>query len=126
MPLRMLLDGGHVRAEDVALVGARDLDPGELAFIAESRLATGTNGIEPALAGADRVYVALDCDVLDPGEGVDVFMPVPEGLSLTALETVLRDVADRLPLAGAGLTGLVVSDENGPALERLCAALGLR
>ena len=34
MPLRMLIDGGAVAAGDVALVGARDLDPAEEGFIA--------------------------------------------------------------------------------------------
>src|SRR5205823_2052649 len=34
MPLRMLIDGGAVQPEDVALVGARNLDPPEQEFIA--------------------------------------------------------------------------------------------
>src|SRR4249919_646853 len=34
MPLRMLIDGGAVDACDVALVGARNLDPPEVEFIA--------------------------------------------------------------------------------------------
>ena len=36
MPLRMIVDQGLVAAEDVALVGARNLDPGELEFLASS------------------------------------------------------------------------------------------
>jgi arginase family enzyme len=36
MPLRMLIDGGAIEAPDVALVGARNLDPPEVDFIAMS------------------------------------------------------------------------------------------
>ena len=36
MPLRMLLDSGAVEAQDVALVGARNLDPPEREFIREA------------------------------------------------------------------------------------------
>ena len=34
MPLRMLIDGGDVRPDDVTLIGARNLDPPEVEFIA--------------------------------------------------------------------------------------------
>jgi arginase len=77
MPLRMLLDAGTVATEDVALVGARNLDPPEEEFIAEAGLPTGSGGVETALDGVDAVYVALDLDALDPGEGVVVFVPEP-------------------------------------------------
>ncbi len=61
MPLRMLIDAGAVAAGDVALVGARSLDPPEVEFIREAGIRTEPGGLP------DRVYVALDCDVLDPG-----------------------------------------------------------
>jgi arginase len=125
MPLRMLIDGGAVRADDVALVGARSLDPGEAAFIEEVSLPLGLDGIARALAGVDAVYVALDCDVLDPGEGVDVWFPEPDGLSLADVEAALGQAIARAPLAGAGLTGLVPSERNERHLTRLCRALGI-
>ena len=106
MPLRMLLDGGAVEAGNVALVGARNLDPPEEEFIAASGLCVGVEGVTAALDGVERVYVALDCDVLDPAQ-VACFMPEPGGLSLEEAERVLRDVAARTRVAGAGVTGLV-------------------
>ncbi len=124
MPLRMLIDDGAVRAEDVALVGARALDPSEQEFIEASGLQVGKGAVERALADADAVYVALDCDVLEPGE-LAVFMPEPGGLGLDELEELLRTVVGRSRLAGAGLTGLVLDRADEPALARLCAALGL-
>jgi arginase len=125
MPLRTLLDGGAVDPGSVALVGARNLDPGEEAFIREADLALGLEGINRALSGREAVYVALDCDVLDPDEGVLVFMPEPDGLTLQQVETALeRAVAGRY-LAGAGITGLVADQPSIDPLTRLCAAIGL-
>lgn len=125
MPLRMVIDGGAVRAEDVALVGARSLDPGESAFIEAVSLPLGLDGVALALRDVDAVYVALDCDVLDPGQGVDVWLAEPDGLSLTEVEVALERTAELAPLAGAGLTGLVPSERNETSLVRLCHALGL-
>jgi arginase len=125
MPLRMLLDAGTVATEDVALVGARNLDPPEEEFIAEAGLPTGSGGVETALDGVDAVYVALDLDVLDPGEGVVVFVPEPEGLMLAEVETLLRRIVEARALAGAGLTGLAPAAGNVDPLRELCAALGL-
>ncbi len=124
MPLRMLLDGGAVRPEHVALIGARNLDPPEVEFIGRSGIHTGTDAVERALEGADAAYVALDCDAVEPGE-LEVFMPEPDGIHLDELEGLLRDVAGRTRIAGAGLTGLVAADSNAPRLAPLVAALGL-
>src|SRR6186997_2910460 len=65
MPLRMILDSGAVASADVALVGARNLDPGEAEYLARTGI---DDSLERALAGVDGAYVALDLDVLDPGE----------------------------------------------------------
>ncbi len=124
MPLRMLIDDGAIRAEDVALVGARALDPPEQEFIEAGGVQVGAGAVDRALEGTDAVYVALDCDVVEPGE-LAVFMPEPGGLRLGDLEDLLRTVAGQTRVAGAGLTGLVLDEENGPALSRLCASLGL-
>ncbi len=120
MPLRMAIDAGAVTPGDVALVGARSLDAPELEYMA----ATGIDDdLDRALAGCDRVYVAFDCDVLEPGE-LDVFMPEPGGPTLAAAEEALRDLAGRCTVAGFGLTGL--RDTADPAvLLRLVAAAGL-
>ena len=124
MPLRMILDGGAVRPEDVALVGARNLDPPELEYLAASPLHTGEGAVERALAGANAVYVALDADSAEPGE-LACFMPEPDGLGLGELEALLRDVARRSRVAGLGFSGLLPDPANEPKLTRLAAALGL-
>ncbi len=124
MPLRMLIDDGAVLAEDVALVGARALDPPERGFIEASGIQTGAGAIERALEGADAVYVALDCDALEPGE-LAVFMPEPDGLRAGEVEALLGSIAAGSRVAGAGLTGLVLDRGNEPVLARFCSALGL-
>jgi arginase family enzyme len=124
MPLRMLLDSGAVRAEDTVLVGARNLDPPEQVFIAESGLRTGREAVGDALAETVGVYVALDCDSLDQGEVVP-FMPEPGGLSVAEVEQLFTDISRRTPVLGAGLSALSPEPRNVGPLARLCGALGL-
>lgn len=125
MPLRMLLDSGTVHPADVALVGARNLDAPEKEFIAASGLLTGEQCVDDALAGIDAVYVALDCDVLDPDDLVVSFMPEPGGLTVTETASILERVAREKPVAGAGLSGLSPAPSNAEPVSRLVAALGL-
>jgi arginase len=115
MPLRMLLDAGDVQAEDVVLLGARNLDPPEEGFLAET-------GIRRELGPLpETVYVALDADVVRPGE-LEVFMPEQGGIGLDDLEALLASIPHP---AGAGFTGLRASARNEQALARLGYALGL-
>jgi arginase len=115
MPLRMLIDAGDVAAEDVTLLGARNLDPPEEVFIEAS-------GVRRELGGLpEHVYVALDGDVIEPGQ-LDVFMPEPDGIPLDELESLLADIPRPL---GAGFTGFQRSARNEEALARLGHALGL-
>jgi arginase len=115
MPLRMLIDAGAVAAEDVTLLGARNLDPPEVAFIEAAGVRTEL-GVLP-----ENIYVALDGDVGDPEE-VDVFMPEPDGLSLAELESLFAALPRPV---GAGLTGFRASERNEQTLARLGHALGL-
>jgi arginase len=124
MPLRMVIDDGAVLPRNVALVGARNLDPPEVEFIESAGIQVGEGAIDRALEGADAVYVALDCDAFDPGE-LDVFMPEPDGLRVADVESVLAELASRMRVAGLGFTGLVRNPANEPKLARLAAAAGL-
>jgi arginase len=124
MPLRMLLDSGAIDAADVALVGARNLDPPEEDFIRSSGLHTGEGEIAEALSGAECTYVALDVDVLEPSE-MSVFMPEPEGPSRGQIEQILRSVSGQTNVLGAGFTGLTFEPANIEPLTGFAAALGL-
>jgi arginase len=124
MPLRMLIDSGAVEPGDVALVGARDLDPPERDFIHASGLHTCERAVGRALDHADGVYVAIDADGLDESD-LASFMPVAGGIRLAEAEALLRGVARSSTVVGAGLSGLLPEPANLEPASRLCAALGL-
>ena len=124
MPLRMLLDSGAVQADDVALVGARNLDPPEVEFIAANGVGTGPEAVASALEGAGGAYVAVDFDALTEDE-VAAFMPEPGGLLLEEAEHLLSEVRGRTDVLGTGLSGLVPDERNLEPARRLAAALGL-
>jgi arginase len=121
MPLRILLDGRAVAPEDVALVGARNLDPGEVEYLARTGI---DDSLERALAGVDGAYIGLDVDVLDPGEAA-MFMPEPDGPGVADVEAVLRSVGAATSVSGIGVTGLLPDPRNVPVITRLLAAAGL-
>jgi arginase family enzyme len=124
MPLRMILDAGAVAPDDVALVGARALDPPEEEYLATSGVHTGDDAVARALAGVACAYVALDADVVEPSE-LAVFMPEPGGLSADDVEAILRDVERRASVLGAGFTGLSFEPTNVEPLARFAGALQL-
>ncbi|MDQ3867477.1 MAG: arginase family protein [Actinomycetota bacterium] len=125
MPLRMLLDSETVAATDVALVGARELDPPEEEYISRSGLLLGAEGVDAAIAAAEAVYVALDLDVLRPNGGVAPFMPTPGGPTVEETLALLERIAAAKPVAGLGLTGLSPAPANAGGLVPFARALGL-
>jgi len=123
-PLRMLLDSGAVEAQDVVLVGTRNLDPPEEEFIAMNGIGQGGAAVEKALAGTSGTYVAFDFDSLADDE-VASFMPEPGGLSVAEAEEVLISVREGNSVLGAGLTAMLPDERNLAPAARLTAALGL-
>jgi len=124
MPLRMILDSGAVEPARVALLGARNLDPPEVEFVAAAGVNTGGGAVERALHDVDCVYVAIDFDGLDERE-VGAFMPEPDGIRMDEAERILNGVASAATVVGAGLSGLVPDPRNLSQATRLTAALGL-
>jgi len=120
MPFRMLLDAGVVAPEDTALVGARNLDPPEAEFMDAQGI---DESLDRALTGVDAAYIALDLDVLDPEEA-DVFMPEPDGMSVSDLESLLEDIVGRTTIAGIGMTGFLATERNAALVASLPPAAG--
>jgi arginase len=114
-----------VHPADVVLIGARNLDPPEVEFIAASGLRTGEGELAAALEGVDAAYVAFDADVLDPDDEISCFMPEPSGFTVVEAAAMLRRIPAERPVAGAGFTGLGPSPENVAPLARLAGALAL-
>jgi arginase len=118
-PLRRLIDSGAVGADDVALVGARNLDPPEEEFIASHGVGLGAAAVERAVDGTTGAYAAVDFDALD-AEEVAPFMPEPGGLTVAEVEALLRSA----PVVGAGFTAFLPDERNISALARLASAAG--
>jgi arginase len=123
MPLRIAIDSGAADASRVALVGARNLDPPEAAFIAEAGVRVGVTGVESLLAETRTVYVALDADAVEPGQ-LTSWMPEPDGLTLDEVEALFVRLRAEGDVVGAGLSGLLPDEASIPKLTRLLAALG--
>ena len=90
--------GGGLDLANVILVGARDLDPPEQARIDAGEILLVPSGpglgsrLKEAIAGR-RVYVHLDCDVLDAGLIATEYQ-VPDGLQWTDLRQAFEVLAD--------------------------------
>jgi arginase len=91
--------------ERAALVGARDLDPGERAAIEASRLVVADD-VAAAVAGlpADApLHVHLDGDVLDPEDSPGVDFPAPAGWRLPHLVDEMAALAATGRVVGVSL-----------------------
>jgi arginase len=119
MPLRMIVDGGAVEPQRVALIGARNLDPPEEEFLRTSGI---RRTADDALADVDCVYVAFDLDVLDPADARP-FMPEPDGMRLDDAERELRRIRSAARVVGAGFSGGSADAGLVPVIERLAAAV---
>lgn len=121
MPLRMAIDAGAVLPGDVALVGARSLDPPELEYLTLTGI---DDDPERAVRDADAVYIAFDTDALASGS-FRSFMPEPGGLTVEEACGMFQRVATSgCPIVGLGFTGTVPTSDV-TALVALAAAAGV-
>jgi arginase len=109
--------GPHLDPARVVIVGARDLDAGEVRLLREAdiRVLTMTDidrrgiaaVIEEALAlataGAQGLYVSFDLDVVDPRDAPGVGTPVPGGLTYREAHLAMELVAETDKLRGLDL-----------------------
>jgi arginase len=116
--------------EDVVLLAVRDLEPYQRERLARSRLRVVGGGaaepfegrVEPALDGlrerVSRVYLHVDLDALDPGEGIANRYAAPGGLTLDQLLWGISLVADRFEIAAAAITAYEpAADADGRMLR---------
>ena len=109
----MLLDDGVVSQSDVALVGARSLDPGELEYIAETGI---DDSVERALDGVDAAYVLSTSTSSTHRGGVHAGAG---RAGAPTIEAVLRAVAGSARVAGIGF---LLSDPQRRLVTRFLAA----
>jgi len=108
---QLALDPGVPR-ERVVAVGMRNLDDAEVAQVQGLTLVSAADlesadAIADAVAatGAARVWVHIDVDVLDPSELAGVSDAAPFGVTTASLSAAIRRLRDRVPLAGATISG---------------------
>ncbi|WP_181776833.1 arginase family protein [Amycolatopsis pittospori] len=128
MVLRSLLGEGDpdfaadppIEPGRVVLAGTRVFDEAERAAV-DRGLVVEAHDVAAGLAGADKVYVHLDLDVLDPGEFDGLNYPEPGGLTIERLVTMLRGLSG-FDVIGAGITECAGTDVR--VLEPVLAVLG--
>ncbi|MFT4157108.1 MAG: arginase family protein [Microbacterium sp.] len=108
---QLVLSPGIPR-ERVIAVGMRNVDDAEVDQVQGLTLlsAADLNSADAladavAATGAKRVWVHIDVDVLDPAELSGVTEAVPFGVTTASLSAAIRRLRDRVPLAGATISG---------------------
>jgi arginase len=129
----------------VAIIGARDLDPGEKANLREAgvlvmgmeqidrlgMLAAMQKAIERVSQGSDGLYLSFDMDALDPRHAPGVGTPVPAGLTQREAHLACELLGDTGRLAGMDIVEvnpiLDIQNQTGAlAVEFILSALGKR
>jgi arginase len=124
----------QLHEEQIAIFGARDLDPPELEMLKESKVHLYSmdkvrelgpehamkEATEKLLRTSRRIYVHIDIDVLDPREIGATQLPVPDGLRLAECSNVLRVVSQSGRLCGlAVMVFNAHKDPNGKEASQL-------
>lgn len=134
-----------ITAENVAIVGLRDLDASEREALRESSVTAYTMSdidrrgvtavIEDALSvatnGTDGVHLSLDLDALDPGEAPGVGTPVRGGMTYREAHTALELLDEAATLRSLDVVEVnpVLDRQNATAelaCELVASALGER
>ena len=135
-----------VAAENVALVGVREIDDGEREPLRDSGVAVYTmsdidargapavaaEALERAADGTDGLHISLDLDWLDPTEAPGVGTPVRGGVSYREAHSAMEAVAqyrDRLRAVELVEVNPILDDHNRTAelaCELAASAFGKR
>lgn len=129
----LLWPGVRSIAEDhVALVGARDVDPGEAGNLANSKVRQIP--FDPARADAPGllsfvrrkpVWIHVDIDVVDPGEIPAVSFPVPGGPSVRALCDVLGAISSVASVRGLAICAYDPRKDPGSVVPALVSRMAV-
>jgi arginase len=118
-----------IPGERIALVGARDLEPDELALLTHVGVARVSSAhdlaevVKGISAKTSGIYVHFDLDVLDPAEAVANQWCPPGGLSRASLVDSVAALAKHAPIKAAGFASFdPQADGDGRAVEaaRMC------
>jgi arginase len=88
----------------VMLVGARDLDPPEVAYLTGARISrTEVTDLDAAALPDGPLYVHLDLDVIDPAELPGLLYPAPGGPAAADVAAALRMLLATGRVAAVGI-----------------------
>ena len=127
----LLWPGSRKIAEErVALVGGRDLDPGERTNLDRSKVTrirfdaeqADTSGVI-AFARKRKIWLHVDIDVVDPSEVGAVVFPAPGGVSLALLGETITSLASVADVRGFELCGYDARKDTGADLPSVIAEL---
>jgi arginase len=137
-PVPLVGASEHLPGQRLAILGARALDPDERKNLVQAGVGVYTTealralgpaaAVERAIdglvaAGAERLYVSIDLDVLDPSVAPGVATRASSGLTLDEARAALRAVAHSGRLAALDVTELFPARDRDGATAR--AALSL-
>lgn len=119
--------GARLAPQNVAIVGARELDADERQLLRSSGVAVYSiemidrlgipevlqRAIEVACRGTDGIYLSLDLDVIDPMYAPGVGTPVPGGLTFREAHLAVELIAETRRLVGMDLV------EVNPILDKI-------
>jgi arginase len=108
-----------------ALVGARDLDPGEASMLAGSQIVS-TDGVAEAIARLPAdvpLILHLDGDVLDPTVAPGVDVPAPGGWDVARLRDEMAAIAERRLVAVSLCCGNPRTDVDDKSTRAYLAGL---
>jgi len=127
-PMRRLIESGAVRGQHFVQVGLRGYwPPAETwEWMREQRMRWHTmhdvwerglhavmdDAVAQALDGADRLYVSVDIDVLDPGFAPATGTPEPGGLAPVDLLRIVRELGRRADVAALDVVELAPAYDN--------------
>jgi arginase len=131
--------------ERVAIIGARDLDPGEKQNLRNAGVMVQSmeqvdrvgmvsaieKAIERVSRDVDGIYLSFDMDALDPRHAPGVGTPVPGGLTSREAHLACEIVAETGKLIGMDMVEVnpIIDVQNATAIlavDFICSALGSR
>jgi arginase len=146
MPIRFLLENRDetingilnttMKPERFFLLGARDLDEPETAYIRDKNISClGVQKIEENIEvivrevkakGFNKIYIHVDLDVLDPKEFPYIAVPVDKGLRVQTLRGALIRLAEEFTIVGMGLFEYTPSNRQDIELLKTIIKIGSR
>ncbi|MGQ0536913.1 MAG: arginase [Methanobacteriota archaeon] len=126
-----------VRAENVALIGVRNLDPGEKDLVKKSGMRVYTmrdvdeagiknviqDALDKVLPGTKGLHLSFDVDVLDPREAPGTGTPWPGGLTFRESHSALEFLAERNVITSFELVEVNPLLDNGNRTAELAVGL---